>query len=163
MNISDYIESGIIERYVLGLTSPDQEEELLHLRLIYPLLDIEITAAELRIEDKLQEEGQAPPDELRTLVLQRFRTDKRKEEHAWRNYNTHEPTNPGNTYIRLEPFWNRRITVSIWWRCGFIAMVVLTMSLAASTWYFHQRTQQLEEVLIKLKVAAITHSTNITH
>ena len=163
MNISDYIESGIIERYLLGLTSPEQEEELLQLRQIYPLLELEITAAELRFEDKLLEEGVAPPYELKNAVIQRIRTGNGRKERSWGNYNGHGPTSQGPTYIHLEPFWNRRISVSIWWRCAFIALVVLTMALAASTWHFYHRAEQLEDVLIKLKVATVNNSAPPTH
>ncbi|HEY9259000.1 hypothetical protein [Chitinophaga sp.] len=155
MNINDYIESGIIERYLLGLTSPDQEEELLRLRQIYPLLELEITAAELRFEDKLLEDGVEPPCELRNAVIRRVRTDNGSTNRSWGNYNSHEHTNPGPTYIHLQPFWNRRIFVSIWWRCAFIALAVLTMALAASTWHFYHRAAQLEEVLIKLKTPLV--------
>lgn len=157
MNISNYIESGIIERYLLGLTSPEQEEELLHLRQIYPLLELEITAAELRFEDKLLEEGVAPPCELRNAVLQRIGSDTGRKDQSWGNYNGHEHTNQGPAYIHLEPFWNRRISVSMWWRCAFIALVVLTMALAASTWHFYHRAEQLEDVLIMLKVPLINN------
>jgi hypothetical protein len=157
LNISNYIESGIIERYLLGLTSPEQEEELLQLRQVYPLLELEITAAELRFEDKLLEEGVAPPYELRNSVLQRIKPGTSKKERTWSSYNSHGHTNPGNTYIHLEPFWNRRISVSMWWRCAFIALVVLTMALAASTWHFYHRAAQLEDVLIKLKVPLINN------
>jgi len=157
LNISNYIESGIIERYLLGLASPEQEAELLHLRQIYPLLELEITAAELRFEDKLLEEGVAPPCELKNSVLQRIKPGSGKKERAWNSYSSHGHANHSNTYIQLEPFWNRRISVSMWWRCAFIALVVLIMALAASTWHFYHRAAQLEEVLIKLKVPLINN------
>ncbi|SEW07642.1 hypothetical protein [Chitinophaga arvensicola] len=157
MNISNYIESGIIERYLLGLTSPEQEEELLQLRRIYPLLDLEVTAAELRIEDKLMEEGTMPPAVLKEAILQQIRPDKEWDNRSWTGYNSHEHTNTHHTYIPIEPFWNRRISVSMWWRCAFIAMTVLTMSLAASTWHFYHRADMLEDILIRLKVPTIDH------
>lgn len=163
MNISNYIESGIIERYLLGLTSPEQEEELLHLRRIYPLLDVEVTAAELRIEDKLMEEGAMPPAILKDTILQRLRPEKERQRHSRTSYNPHEHTNTQHTYIPIEPFWNRRISVSMWWRCAFIAMTVLTMSLAASTWHFYHRADMLEDILIKLKVPTTNYPAPPAH
>ena len=143
---------------MLGLTSPEQEEEPIHLRGISPLLDLEITAAELRIEDKLQEEGVCPPALLKDRVLQRIRHDREQRGGPSRSgYNSHDHTR-ANSYIHLEPFWNRRISVSIWWRCAFIALTVLTMALAASTWHFYHHAEQLEDVLIKLKVPSISAS-----
>ncbi|PSL49138.1 hypothetical protein CLV51_101468 [Chitinophaga niastensis] len=152
MNINNYIESGIIERYLLGLATTEQEEELLYLRQLYPLLDVEMTTVALRIEGKLLEEAVHPPEELKDTVLRRIRPRNRQGKHHNNGYNTNEHQQNGPTYINLQPGWNRRISVSIWWRCAFIAVIVLSMSLAASTWYFYQRAAQLEEVLIRLKM-----------
>jgi len=162
LNISNYIESGIIERYLLGLASPEQEDELLHLRQIYPLLDLEFTAAELRIEDKLMEEGSLPPVKIKNAVLQRIKPDKDWEDRPRGGYNRYEHTNFHHTYIPLDSFWNRRITVSVLWRCAFIALAVLAMSLAASTWHFYHRAQMLEDILFKLKVPPATYPAPVT-
>ncbi|WP_142684683.1 hypothetical protein [Chitinophaga polysaccharea] len=162
MNISNYIESGIIERYLLGLASPEQEDELLYLRRIYPLLDLEFTAAELRIENKLMEEGPLPPVKIKEAVLQRIKLEKEPKERYWSGYNPYEHTNSHHhTYIPIDSFWNRRITVSIWWRCAFIALAVTAMALAASTWHFCHRSQMLEEILFELKVPSVNQPASL--
>ncbi|MCW3462257.1 hypothetical protein [Chitinophaga nivalis] len=155
MNIQEYIESGIIERYLLGLATPEQEAELHHLRRRFPLLETEIAAAEVRIEKQMLGEAVLPPIELKGLVFRHIREDNRYRENDHRQgHNGNGHTRGGPTYINIQPGWNRNITVSIWWRCAFIALVVLVMSLAASTWYLYQRTTHLEEILLQSKFPA---------
>lgn len=154
MNIHEYIESGIIERYLLGLTSAQEDAELFALRRVYPILDVEFAAAEIRIENKLLEEGEMPPLALRNIILNRFKTDDANNNgpdgNSGRYQRYHTPP-PKDTYI-LEPFWKRRMTVSIWWRCVLIAMVIIIMALAASTWHFYRQSTRFEDALIKIKV-----------
>ena len=153
MNINEYIESGIIERYLLGLASNEEASELFALHKVYPILDVEFAAAELRIEDKCIKEAEYPPLALRETILNRFKTDDNdntytEQHYKRRSYSQQVP--PTGTYI-LEPFWKRRMTVSAWWRCVVIAMAVAMMALAASTWYFYQQSSQLQDVLFKIK------------
>ncbi|RFS23256.1 hypothetical protein DVR12_09555 [Chitinophaga silvatica] len=151
MNINNYIESGIIERYLLGLASADEEAELFALRKIYPILDIEFAAAEIRIENKCHLEAKTPPPALRQTILNRFKNDDadfntNEETYSRQRYRQQPPKT--DTYI-LEPFWKRRMSVSIWWRCIVIAMVILLMALAASTYHFYRQASRFEDALIK--------------
>ncbi|MBV7528845.1 hypothetical protein [Chitinophaga sp. sic0106] len=143
MNIKEYIDSGIIERCLLGLATPEQEAELRYLREIYPVLRLEAEAVELRLEAIVFEEAVKPPPAIKTRVL-----DEIRETFTHQPYNGGNYTNNNNdTYIHLTPGWKRKITVSIWWRCGFIAMFVATMALAASTWYLYNQVQRLQDVI----------------
>ncbi|WP_143308358.1 hypothetical protein [Chitinophaga vietnamensis] len=160
--MQDYIESGIIERCLLGLATPEQEEELIYLRKIYPLLNAEVAAAEERIEMQLFAEAVPPPVEVKRTVLHRLNRGSRFD-HRTRRDNDYVHTNTGDTYIHIKPGWNRTISVSIWWRCAFIAVCILCLSLAASTWYLHNRVNQLEDVLIRLKTPAIAAPALPTH
>ncbi|NSL89602.1 hypothetical protein ECE50_022365 [Chitinophaga sp. Mgbs1] len=157
MNLRDYIDSGVIERFLLGLATTEQEQELAYLRQQFPILEQEIAAVELKIERKLLEEAVDPPYALKDEVMQSIHRNYSGGKH-YRTYSTktRPPRNDEPEYIHVKPGgWNRRIEVSIWWRCAFIAVCVLAMSLAASTWYFHQRTEKLEDILIRLKTPAI--------
>ncbi len=155
MDLKNYIDSGVIERYLLGLATPEQERELTYMRRLHPILEQEIAAAELRLENNIMAEAVPPPVRLKDRVMEDARRYKHQE-YYFKHDNggggeqpPHEPV-----YIDIRPGWNRKITVSIWWRCAFLALCVLTMSLAASTWYLYKRTNQLEEVLIRLKTPA---------
>ena len=53
MNIDEYISSGIIEQYVLGMCSNEEKNELELLRKKYPVLQKAITDFELSFEQKM--------------------------------------------------------------------------------------------------------------
>ncbi|CAL1520943.1 hypothetical protein [Chitinophaga sp. MM2321] len=164
MNVKDYIESGIIERYVLGLATPEQEEELTYLRMLYPELEKEVGAVELRVEEQVLDEAVMPPAKLKRAIFKRMDYSGHSQDHYRRNSNNANAyTPPEPVYINANPGWNRSIMVSIWWRCAFVAMCILSMSLAASTWYLYHRTTQLEEVLIKLKSPAVANPLPASH
>ncbi|SHM33138.1 hypothetical protein SAMN05444266_107420 [Chitinophaga jiangningensis] len=144
MNIKEYIDSGIIERYLLGLATPEQEAELQYLREIYPVLRREAEAVELRLETMVFEEAVKPPPAIKTRVMDEIREPYSHESYNGRNYTN----NNNDTYIHLNPGWKRQITVSVWWRCAFIAMCVALMALAATTLYLHNQVQRLQDVII---------------
>ncbi|HVI48492.1 MAG TPA: hypothetical protein VM802_26730 [Chitinophaga sp.] len=158
MNIRDYIESGIIESYLFGLATAEQEEELTYMRQMYPVLEQEIAATELRIEGKLLEEAVLPPVELKDSIFDKI------HQHGFGYYRT--TGNNGKGYTPPEQViinmsgWNRQISVSVWWRCAFIALCVLTMCLVASTWYLYQRTANLEGILLNRGVQPVTNTTS---
>jgi anti-sigma-K factor RskA len=69
VNIQEYIESGIIESYVMGLASEPEREEFERLCREYP----ELVAARRAFEEKLEayasENAEAPPPGVRAKVL----------------------------------------------------------------------------------------------
>jgi len=74
MDINNYIASGIIEMYVMGICSPEEKAELESLRTHYPALDIAIIQFEKDLEHNLvstaiDEPGKAT-DEKILLALQ---------------------------------------------------------------------------------------------
>ena len=52
MNIKEYISSGIIELYVLGICSPEEEKEFESLRHQYPELDAAVQEYEMQLENE---------------------------------------------------------------------------------------------------------------
>lgn len=61
MNIQDYIASGIIETYVMGLCTPEEERELESLRTRFPALQEAIRRYEKELEQHMQQEAKQPP------------------------------------------------------------------------------------------------------
>lgn len=60
MDINNYIASGIIEMYVMGICSPEEKAELELLRTQYPALDTAIIAFEKSFENNLMLQGTEP-------------------------------------------------------------------------------------------------------
>lgn len=162
LDLKNYIDSGVIERFLLGLATPEQERELMYMRRLHPVLEQEIAMVELQIENQLVAEAVLPPANLKDAVLAQARRHKQREKYYSSEHKPEQPA-PDPVYINLKPGWNRLMTVSIWWRCAFLAICVLAMALAASTWHFYNRAAQLEEVLIKLKTPAAALPSPTTH
>jgi anti-sigma-K factor RskA len=69
LNISDYISSGIIESYVLGLADAAEQQELEQLRIQYPELEAAIRAFEQSLEQNALAAATPPPAHLKEKIL----------------------------------------------------------------------------------------------
>jgi anti-sigma-K factor RskA len=69
MDIQQYISSGIIEAYVMGLCSADEEKELERLRLEYPELDKAIFAYEEQMEKNMLRQTTLPRADVDEHIL----------------------------------------------------------------------------------------------
>ncbi|MBL7713085.1 MAG: anti-sigma factor [Chitinophagaceae bacterium] len=80
MNIQEYISSGIVEAYVLGLATESEVQELRQLMLQYP----ELRAAVQEQEDVLvryaQQNAIAPPPQLRQTIWEALQGEKSLDE-----------------------------------------------------------------------------------
>jgi anti-sigma-K factor RskA len=72
MNIKEYISSGIIELYVLGLCSPEEEQEIKQLSVQYPELHAAILQYEIDMEEKMLQQGVLPPAAADEAILHRL-------------------------------------------------------------------------------------------
>lgn len=70
MNIQEYISSGIIESYVLGLASDAERQEFEQNCLLYPELAEARNAFELSLEKYARENASTPPLSLKTKIQQ---------------------------------------------------------------------------------------------
>ncbi len=72
MDIKEYIASGIVELYVLGICSAEEATELDALRLQHPELQAAITQFEIELEAKLLADAQMPPSETDAKILDQW-------------------------------------------------------------------------------------------
>lgn len=68
MDIKEYIESGIVEQYVLGLANAEEAAELELLRAQYPELNNEILSFENSFEQHLLANAVQPPANIKSLI-----------------------------------------------------------------------------------------------
>jgi Anti-sigma-K factor rskA len=73
MDIKQYISSGIIEAYVMGLCTPDEKAEIELQRRQYPELDKAIIEFEISLEKNLLAAAVLPGDTTDQKILQSFR------------------------------------------------------------------------------------------
>jgi len=69
MNMEEYISSGIIEQYVMGMCSNEEKKELELLRNTHPALQKAITAFELSFEQKMMNNGVMSSTEMDVKIL----------------------------------------------------------------------------------------------
>jgi anti-sigma-K factor RskA len=72
MDIQAYISSGIIELYVMGLCTPEEEKELEQLRQQYPDLQQAIHTYELQLENNMMQQSTLPSAETDQRILQKL-------------------------------------------------------------------------------------------
>ena len=70
MDINNYISSGVIEQYVMGLCTIEEKNELELLRLEYPLLNEAIVNFELALENKIMKDVLLPGTSTDNKILQ---------------------------------------------------------------------------------------------
>ena len=69
MNIQEYISSGIIESYVLGLASPEERAEFEQMCAQYPELVEARNNFELALEEQARKSASSPPPHIKQNVL----------------------------------------------------------------------------------------------
>lgn len=82
MNIQAYIESGIIEEYVLGTVSPQEKQEVECMSHIYPEIKAELLRTEDALEQYALKHQTAPPASLKESLFAQMNFDEIKEEGA---------------------------------------------------------------------------------
>jgi anti-sigma-K factor RskA len=75
LNIKEYISSGIVESYVLGLASQEERSEFEQLCAQYPELVAARTDFELALEKQAMENAIAPPSHLRDTIMLNIHQD----------------------------------------------------------------------------------------
>ncbi|MES2798964.1 MAG: anti-sigma factor [Bacteroidota bacterium] len=76
MDSKEYIASGIIERYVLGLVSPQEKQEVECMSHIYPEIGEELKLYQDSIEQLAIKGAVNPPAFLKGIVMERVRSEK---------------------------------------------------------------------------------------
>ncbi|NSL89601.1 hypothetical protein [Chitinophaga solisilvae] len=138
MELKFYIESGIIESYVLGLATEAETEELQHMRKLYPELDTEVDLVERRLEKAAFDEAVLPPMEVKDRILQRARW-----EYAGAGYGD---SSSNYTFINIQPKDGSHISVHRWWKIFFIIIFILSkIFLFFAIFYYLKYRQQKEK------------------
>jgi len=138
LDLNHYIQSGIIESYVLGIATTSEMEELQHMRRIYPSLNLEIMAVERRIEKSALSEAVLPSPYLKERIFQRI------------NWRDDMPPPSGDdqsryTFINIQSKDGQHITVHRWWRAFFIITFILSKICLFFAIYFFLKYQQSQE------------------
>ena len=91
MNIQEYISSGIIESYVLGLAGPEERKEFERLAEEYPELREARNAFEISLENQMQFNAITPPAHIKSQLLSAIDMDSHKTAPAFSGGGTNVP------------------------------------------------------------------------
>lgn len=78
MNADELIRSGLLEAYVLGLTSPDEARLVERMRGSEPSVRAELEAIEAALEEQAMRTAVAPPPAMKAVILGRIAQEPRK-------------------------------------------------------------------------------------
>jgi len=76
VNVQDYISSGIVESYVLGLSSPEESAEFERMCVAHQEIVDARNAFEIQLEKELQQQKMDPPRELKSRIFSEIGRDK---------------------------------------------------------------------------------------
>jgi mannose-6-phosphate isomerase-like protein (cupin superfamily) len=74
-DLKEYIESGILEEYCLGLLNEEDQAYLIQMTMLYPEIKAELTAIELAMERWAESTAMEPPAGLKERVLNQLGFD----------------------------------------------------------------------------------------
>ncbi|MBN9380749.1 MAG: hypothetical protein J0H74_08295 [Chitinophagaceae bacterium] len=164
MKIQQYIASGIIESYVLGLASPEEASQLERLLPFYPELQAALSDFEFQLElFSIQHEEPPPPglfqkiqDRVRDLPAVKDQPSGHGERRGGRSDDDYIHVKENSTHIRVHKYW----------RIAFIVIFILSkLLLAAFIYYFIQyrhserEMQTLRDQQVKTNKAQLSPET----
>ena len=132
MNIHEYISSGIIESYVMGMASPKEREEFEKLCIEYPELAEARRDFELSLESKAMSDAVTPPASVKENIFQTIR-----DEDAMSRIR-----NPGEEGKKIIPI---RKKTGIYWTVA--ACVVLLAGCLGLILFFYKKNEELQAEL----------------
>ncbi|AWO01417.1 hypothetical protein DLD77_06780 [Chitinophaga alhagiae] len=138
MNVQEYIDNGLVESYVLGISTPKEKEEIEVLLKASPELRTELQSVERTLHRLLLEDAVPPPMELRARTLAPYN---------WADTNPQEPggKKPNYTFINIAPNQNDYITVHRMWKWIFFAAFLLFKFCLFLAIYFYFKYRQVED------------------
>jgi hypothetical protein len=150
LETKDFIESGILESYVLGLTTETEKDYILE----KVLTDRDMTEYVMDLESDMMSffnQGSVPPPpEAREIVqLRTARRDVQKKKHVFENRSS-EQTKKKDEYLEIEVN-DTHMKVHKLWRPAFIAVFILSKIFLIAGLYYYFKTNSLEQENAKLK------------
>lgn len=155
MKITEYIESGVLEAFVLGAASEAEERELMRLKNQYPELNKTLADLETDMERIAQYMAVPPPPDMfariensiNELVITPDTEIMRPADREWRQNN--QPDGKSR-YIEVEAETNyMRLHKN--WKWVFAAVFVLGKIFLACAIYFYLESRQAKQQVQELK------------
>jgi hypothetical protein len=155
MKIKEYIESGVLEAFVLGAASEAEQRELMQLKRQYPEVNASLAELEADMERIAQYMAIPPPpdmlarigDSINGLVIAPETEIMRPVEREWRQNNGRENK---SRYIEVESESNY-MRLHKTWKWVFAAVFVLGKIFLGCAIYFYLESRQARQQVSELK------------
>ena len=135
MNIKEYILSGIVETYVLGLASAEEAEEFERMCATHAEVRNARDLFEQQLERNAIAVGVQPPRKLKSLILSEIEIDAQK--HAPKNSMIEPEKIQRVPFIRITPAF---------WKYAAAASVILLAASTILNFYFFNQYKKTEEL-----------------
>lgn len=160
MDIQEYISSGIIESYALGLTSEEETREVEALAAQYPVIGEEVAAVCAALEVYAQQFAQTPPPGLKSSVMAALgdllkNTDLHvsgRSQPSFGAAQSEEESSYGKNAIGFEPGKNvsdNNLSPSNRFLYWSIAASILLVCSALANLFLYNRLQKTETLLVQ--------------
>lgn len=166
MNIQEYIESGILEAYVLGSASEAETHELLQLKAEYPQVREALEELELDMESIAEQMAILPPpgawikieQEINGLIEAPELKPARNREFSGNGSRAHS-TDERERYIEIESS-SEYMRIHKQWKWIFAAVFILGKIFLACAIYFYLENRQAQQQIQELKTELGHYRTN---
>ena len=154
--MQEYINSGILEAYVMGAASEEEVKELMFLKTKYPEVNNALQALEMDMEKIAVHMAITPPpnvwdrieNDINALILS---PEKEVEVFTPKtDYNQAKTEKPENDYIQVEGE-SSHMRIHKNWKWVFAAVFILGKIFLGCAIYFYLENRQSQEQLQELK------------
>ncbi|KAA6441628.1 hypothetical protein FEM33_01160 [Dyadobacter flavalbus] len=150
MNTQDLIKSGILESYLLGLASREEQELVQQKMLDDPELAAYVTHLENDVLSYFDANAVSPPQDVREIVHLRSRKgNAQKRKHVFNRIPKEENYNKG-PYLEVEVS-DTYIKVHKYWRPAFIIVFILSKIFLIAGLYYYFKSSGQEQEILRLK------------
>lgn len=152
-----YLTSGVLEGYLLGLVTGQEKEELERILATDADVLAQLNELEIEMEDYFLQNAVPPPPGIREKIELRIsETEIKKWAEPDPTNFTPPPTEPRSNephYVNVEVD-NTYIRVHKHWKTAFIAVFVLSKIFLVLGLYFYFKANSLEQEVNRLKIEA---------
>lgn len=152
MTTHQYLTSGILESYLLGLVSEQQKADVELLLASDQEIQAQLSELEVEMEQYFLTNGVPPPPAVRSAVLERISETgiQKREEYVHSTEEAPQPEPAKSGYIDVEVN-DTHIRVHKHWRPAFIAVFILSKIFLILGLYYYFKSGSLEQEINRLK------------
>lgn len=148
MNPQAYIESGILESYILGLVSDEQQKDVERYTQTYPEVSLALKDLENVINTHFS--ASVPPPTIRQRVKEFDHDSLKKWDFNEQSHSKKATQKEDIKYLEVEVS-DTHLRVHKYWRPAFIAVFILSKIFLAAALYFYFKSDSLNKENLKLQ------------